>query len=303
MSEAVALSSVEIVINRMQALYGRWNRHTTLEQMRRDFDEAFQPSVSAGKFDPVTAGGVLGAWITPDAARIDKVVLYLHGGGFRLGSIRSHRSLIARIAAACGCRVLAIDYRLAPEHRFPAALEDAQAAFLWLREQGFAASDIAIAGDSAGGGLALGCMLALRDQDLGVPCAAALLSPWTDLTASGASYTSRAARDPVHTRAMILALASNYLGDGVDPRHPLASPLFADLRGLPPLLIQAGDRETVLDDARALADKATAAGLDTRLEVYDEMIHVFQMYASDIIEAGQAITSIGDFLRLHLNIK
>ncbi len=181
-------------------------------------------------------------------------------------------------------------------------MEDAVGAFLWLRERGFAASDIAFVGDSAGGGLALACMLVLRDRKLALPCAAALMSPWTDLTASGESYVTRAGVDPVHTRGMILALAKNYLSEGADPRQPLASPLFGDLHGLPPLLIQAGDRETVLDDARVLAEKATAAGVETRFEVFDDMIHVFQMYP-DIPEADRATGLVGAFVQHHLRLK
>ena len=190
------------------------------------------------------AGGVDGEWMSPANAPKDKAILYFHGGGFRIGSVASHRDLIAQIAVASGCRVLAINYRLAPEHRFPAARDDALAAYDWMLGQGLKPANIAFAGDSAGGNLALAAMLALRERKRPLPAAAVLMSPWTDLAATGASYVSRAEADPIHQRAMILALAKNYLGGEGDPRDPLVSPLYADLAGLPPLLIQVGDRET-----------------------------------------------------------
>ncbi len=258
------------------------------------------------KLEPRYVGGAdapgLGSGIrTPADAPPDKAILYFHGGGFRIGSVSSHRELIAQIAVASGCRVLAINYRLAPEHRFPAALDDALAAYGWMLEQGLQPTNVAFAGDSAGGNLALSAKLSLRDRGLPLPVAGLLMSPWTDLAATGASYVSRAEADPIHQRPMILALARNYLGQG-DPRDPLASPLYADLKGLPPLLIQVGDRETVLDDATMFANKARAAGVDTELQIWDGMIHVFQMF-SEIPEARRAIASIATFLRRHLHIK
>ena len=215
----------------------------------------------------------------------------------------SHRDLIAQIALASGCRVLAINYRLAPEHRFPAALDDALAAYGWLFDRGLKPDNVAFAGDSAGGNLALAAMLALRERGLPLPVSAVLMSPWTDLAATGESYVSRADADPIHQRPMILALAKNYLGEDGDPCNPLASPLYADLTGLPPLVIQVGDRETVLDDSTMFADKARAAGVDVELQVWDGMVHVFQMFASEIAEARQAIDSIARFLNRHLQMR
>jgi acetyl esterase/lipase len=251
----------------------------------------------------VSAGGVDGEWISPDNAPQNRAILYLHGGGFRIGSVSSHRELIAQIAVASGCRVLAINYRLAPEHRFPAALNDALAAYGWMRDLGLQPASIAFAGDSAGGNLALAAMLTVRERRLPLPVACVLMSPWTDLAATGASYVSRAEADPIHQRPMILALARNYLGGQSDPRDPLVSPLYADLRGLPPLLIQVGDRETVLDDSIAFADKTRAAGVDVDLQVWDGMIHVFQMFGAELPEALRAIASIAGFLNRYLNIK
>lgn len=297
----IALDPVEHAIRRIQAVYRGWNRETPVTQMRSDWDAAFAGCAVPVSCRAVSAGGVDGDWIVPADAAPGKAILYLHGGGFRLGSVASHRDLIARIATASACRVLAIDYRLAPEHRFPAALEDAVAAYAWLRGQGLEPRDIALAGDSAGGNLVLTAMLTLRDRGEALPAAGVLMSPWTDLAATGASYRSRAAADPIHQRSMILALAKGYLGEGGDPQHPLASPLYADLAGLPPLLIHAGDRETVRDDATMLAEKAKAAGVETELQVWDGMIHVFQMFP-EIPQAREAIAAIAAFLRRQLHI-
>jgi epsilon-lactone hydrolase len=300
-SDDIVLDPVEHAIRRIQSVYRSWNRETTAAQMRSDWDAAFAGCTVPVLCRQVTAGGVDGEWIVPADARSDKTILYFHGGGFRLGSVASHRDLIARTAEASGCRVLAVNYRLAPEHRFPAALEDALSAYDWMRAQGFTPENIALAGDSAGGNLVLTTMLGLRDRSRPLPAAGVLMSPWTDLAATGESYQSRAASDPIHQRAMILALAKSYLGERGDPRNPLASPLYADLSGLPPLLIHAGDRETVRDDATILAGKAKAAGVDAELQVWDGMIHVFQMFP-EIPQAKEAVAAIAAFLRRHLRI-
>jgi acetyl esterase/lipase len=285
----------------LRAIYRNWTCETSVTQMRSDWDLAFAGCSVPVTCQQVSAGGVDGEWIVPADALRDKAMLYFHGGGFRIGSVASHRDLAARIADASGCRVLTINYRLAPEHRFPAALDDALIAYRYLRDQGLRPADIAFAGDSAGGNLVLSAMLAGRDRGLPLPAAGALMSPWTDLTAAGTSYASRAEADPIHQRAMILALAKNYLGKDGDPRDPLASPLYADLAGLPPLLVQVGDRETVRDDATELAAKAKAAGVDVELQIWDGMIHVFQMFP-EIPQAGEAIASLAKFLRKHLHI-
>ncbi|GKQ52287.1 alpha/beta hydrolase [Bradyrhizobium sp. Ce-3] len=297
----IAVAPVERAIERLRAIYRGWTRETSVAQMRRDWDQAFAGCSVPVTCQPVSADGVDGEWLVPSGAPRDKAILYLHGGGFRIGSIASHRELAARVADASGCRVLTIAYRLAPEHRFPAALDDVLIAFQYLRDQGPRPAQIAFAGDSAGGNLVLAAMLAARDRGLPLPAAGALMSPWTDLAATGASYQSRAAADPIHQRAMILALARNYLGKDGDPRDPLASPLYADLAGLPPLLVQVGDRETVRDDSTELVAKAKAAGVDVELQVWDGMIHVFQMFP-EIPQAREAIAALADFLRNHLHI-
>ncbi|WP_050424885.1 alpha/beta hydrolase [Bradyrhizobium tropiciagri] len=292
---------VDRAIERLRAIYRGWTRDTTVAQMRSDWDEAFAGCPVPVTCQPVSTGGVDGEWLVPSGAARDKAMLYFHGGGFRIGSVASHRDLAGRIADASGCRVLSINYRLAPEHRFPAALDDALAAYQYLCDQGLRPADIALAGDSAGGNLVLAAMLAARDRGLPLPAAGALMSPWTDLAATGASYESRAEADPIHQRAMILALARNYVGKDGDVSDPLASPLYADLTGLPPLLVQVGDRETVRDDSTELVAKAKAVGVDVELQVWDGMIHVFQMFP-EIPQAREAIASIADFLRNHLHI-
>jgi monoterpene epsilon-lactone hydrolase len=299
----IATAPIDLAIERIRRVYRGWNRNTSVAQMRSDWDAAFETSTVPIARERVSVGGVDGEWIVTSGARQDKAILYVHGGGFRLGSVTSHRDLIARIAGASGCRVLAIDYRLAPEHRFPAPLEDALAAYRWMLDQGLTAENIAFAGDSAGGNLVVAAMLSLRERGLPLPAVGVLMSPWTDLAATGASYVTRADADPIHARPMVLALAKNYLGDGGDPRHPMASPLYADLAGLPPLLIQVGDRETVLDDSTMFAAKARAVGVDVELQVWDGMIHVFQMFGAELAEARQAVDSISGFLRQYLHIE
>ena len=301
-SEDVAMAPIDLAIERIRRVYRGWNRGTSVAQMRSDWDTAFEGCTVSVSCERVSAGGVDGEWVAPSGAQQDKAILYFHGGGFRLGSVSSHRDLIARIADASSCRVLAINYRLAPEHRFPAPVEDAIAAFSWMLDQGLKPENIAFAGDSAGGNLVLAAMLGLRERGLPLPVAGVLMSPWTDLAANGASYVSRADADPIHQRPMIVALAKNYLGEGGDPRHPLTSPLYADLTGLPPLLIQVGDRETVLDDSTLFADKARAASVDVELQVWEGMIHVFQMFAAELVEGRRAIGSIAQFLTKHLNV-
>jgi epsilon-lactone hydrolase len=301
--EEVATAPIDLAIARIRAVYRGWNRDTSVAQMRNDWDAAFGGTAAPVTCESVIAGGVDGEWISPADTPLDKAILYFHGGGFRIGSVDSHRDLISQIALASGCRVLAINYRLAPEHRFPAALDDALASYGWMLDRGLKSSNVAFAGDSAGGNLALAAMLALRERSLPLPVSAVLMSPWTDLAATGASYVTRAEADPIHQRSMILALARNYLGGQGDPCDPLVSPLYADLTGLPSLLIQVGDRETVLDDSVMFADLARAAGVDVSLEVWDGMIHVFQMFGAELPEAHRAISSIAKFLNRHLHVK
>ncbi|MFT4256917.1 MAG: alpha/beta hydrolase [Pseudoxanthomonas sp.] len=299
MSADPAIDPIEHCIERVRGVYSRWRRDTPVAQMRADWDELFWSEVVTASCEPVSAGGVPAQWIVADGADESRVLLYFHGGGFQVGSLRSHRDLMARLSAAGNCRVLGVEYRLAPEHRFPSQLHDALAAYRWLLEQGIAATRLALAGDSAGAGLGLSVLLALRDEGIALPAAAVALSAWTDLTASGGSYETCADSDPIHQRRMILAVARNYLGEQGDAADPLASPLHGDLHGLPPLLLQVGDRETVLDDSRDFAAKARAAGVEVRLDVAEGMIHVYQQFADDLPQARAAIAAIGAFLQAH----
>jgi len=243
--------------------------------------------------------GVPAEWVSARGAAADRAVLYLHGGGYVLGSIATHRELAARISQAAGTRCLVVDYRLGPEYPFPAAVEDAVKAYRWLLDAGYAPERLAIAGDSAGGGLTVATLLALRDARLPLPATAVCISPWVDLAGEGESMTTREKVDPMVTRAPLLAMAKNYLG-GADPKTPLASPLYGDLRGLPPLLIQVGDHETLLDDSTRLAERARKAGVEVELEVWPEMIHVWHAFAALVPEGRDAIERIGAHLRKRL---
>jgi acetyl esterase/lipase len=247
------------------------------------------------KTQAVDAGGVRAEWIWRPDSDLDRAILYLHGGGYAIGSIATHRYLMQSVNQASGARVLGIDYRLAPENPFPAAVEDAVAAWRWMLAQGLDPKRCAIGGDSAGGGLTAATMLALRDRGLPLPGAAVLLSPWTDLAGTGASVKTKAAEDPMVTEAGLKMMADAYLGGG-DARNPLASPLYASLSGLPPLLIQVGSAEILLDDATRFAERAKAAGVEVTLEPWEDMVHVFQAFPM-LAESGQAIKKIGDFVR------
>ncbi|MBX6352040.1 MAG: alpha/beta hydrolase [Thermoflavifilum sp.] len=269
-----------------------------LEEQRRNLDAMGQltPVPADAVVERTTIGGVPGEWVSVPESRADRVFLYLHGGAYFLGSCASHRGFAVRLARACEARVALIEYRLAPEHRFPAAVEDAVAAYKAILESGVEPGRVVIGGDSAGGGLTGATLVALRDTGVPLPACAVLLSPWTDLATTGESLNTRAERDPFLDADGIRLAPKVYLGDA-DPRHPLASPLYADLRGLPPLLIQVGDDECLLDDSVRFADKAKAAGVDATLHIFSEMWHVFQTFP--IPEADEAIREIGEFVRRH----
>lgn len=249
--------------------------------------------------EPVVAGGVPAEWVHAPGARADRALLYLHGGGYVAGSPGSHRGLAAALSRAARVRVLSLDYRLAPEHPFPAAVHDAAAGYQWLLGEGFSPRGLAIAGDSAGGGLSAATLVYLRDQGAPLPAAGVLLSPWADLEATGASITARAADDLVLVGAGVGEFGRLYAGEG-DVRHPLISPIHADLRGLPPLLIQVGTREVLFDDAVRLSERVRDAGGRVELEVWEGMLHVFQIFVTLLPEARQAVQKIAGFLRAEL---
>src|SRR5215470_5059742 len=270
----------------------------TIEEQRAQYERAERvfPIPPEVKIERVTAPVAPAEWLRPPSAEAGRVVLYLHGGGYVIGSPRSHRHLAAAIADAAGASALSLDYRRAPEDPFPAAVDDAVACYRWLLEQGIAPGRIVIAGDSAGGGLTVATLVALKDARVPLPAGGVCISPWVDLTLSGASYDTKAAADPIVRRPGIDEMARAYLGK-TDPRTPLASPLFADLRGLPPLLIHVGSEEVLLDDAVQLALRAKAAGVSATLEVWDRMIHVWHWFLPMLEEADTAIQGIGRFCR------
>jgi monoterpene epsilon-lactone hydrolase len=270
----------------------------TLEERRA----AFAPG---GRLHPVPddvlvtavpAGGVPAHWLAAPGADAGRVLLFLHGGGYELGSLRSDGELAARLGRASGMRVLFPEYRLAPEHPFPAAIDDVVAAWRWLRtDQDLSAGSIAVAGGSAGGGLTVALLVATRDAGEALPGAAVLMSPTVDLTSSGASMTERADQDPISTPAMLRRFASDYLA-GADPKTPLASPLFAPLSGLPPLLVQVGTADLLLSDSERLARAAADAGVDVILEIGEGLPHVYQIMLGTP-EAAEATERIGEYLR------
>lgn len=245
---------------------------------------------------PVTVAGCAAEWIVPARAGQQCVMLYFHGGGYVMGSLQSHRSVIAKVARECGVAALHFDYRLAPEHPFPAALNDALAVYAALRAQGHAATSIVFMGDSAGGGLCLATLLALRDLGLPMPAAAVALSPWTDLTCSGASYRQR---DPLAPPGSWQTFAQYYAA-GSSPAAPWISPLHGALHGLPPLLIQVGERESMLDDSVRFAHKAAAAGVDVLLRIGRGMMHCYPLFAPRFPEAVAALHETAVFVRTAL---
>jgi acetyl esterase/lipase len=248
------------------------------------------------KVEKIEANGVPAEWTsTPGAAR-DAAVLYVHGGGYVIGSLDSHRHLVAETGRAANAVALALDYRLAPEHPFPAPVDDALAAYRFLLAQGFKPGRIAIAGDSAGGGLVVAAMAAIRDAGLAQPGCGWCLSPWIDMEAIGESMESIAAADPMVQKPGILDMAGLYL-DGADPRSPLAAPLYADLTGLAPLLIQVGAAETLLDDAIRLAQRAGAADVRVDLQIWPEMVHVWPLFWPELAAGKRAIDAAGAFIR------
>lgn len=252
--------------------------------------------------EPIEVGGVPSEWVRPGGAVApDACVLYLHGGGYVIGSCNTHRALASHLARRTGLPVLVVDYRLGPEHPYPAAVDDALTAYEWLLAEGFEPDRIVVAGDSAGGGLTLATLLALRDRGRPLPALGVPISPWTDLTLSGESMTSMAEHDPMVTRPGLQRMADWYVA-GVDPKDPLVSPLFADPAGLPPLLIHVGEVETLRDDAIRFAERAAAAGVDVTLEVWPEMIHVWHVFGPDVPESEAGVARIAEYIAERLGL-
>ncbi|MGH7778584.1 MAG: alpha/beta hydrolase [Candidatus Binataceae bacterium] len=272
----------------------------SIEKTRAGFEQmtVMLPVEKDVKCEPVSAGGVKAEWVSAPGADANRAILYLHGGGYVIGSIKTHRALAGRISRASKARVLLIDYRLAPEHPFPAAVEDSIIAYRYLLEQGTRPGRLAIAGDSAGGGLTIAALVAIKDAKLPMPAAGVGLSPWVDLEGIGDSMTTKSKADPIVQRDGLVQMAAAYLG-GKDPHSALAAPLYADLSGLPPLLLQVGTAETLLDDSTRLAERARKSGVNVTLEPWENMIHVWQMFAPMLDEGQQAIDKIGAFVLKH----
>jgi monoterpene epsilon-lactone hydrolase len=284
----------------VQSLYAGWGRGTGIAQMRKQWDEFVAPSPLPARTQAVEANGVPCRWVEADGATRERIVVFFHGGGYQIGSPASHHNVMAALSAACGCAVLGVDYRLAPEHRFPAPVDDALAVWRWLQAS-MPATRIALAGDSAGGNIAIALMTLLRDKSLPLPAVAVAMSPWVDLEATGRSFAANAERDPVTQRDVLLLMARTYLGKGGNARDPLASTLHANLARLAPLLVQAGTHEVLLDDARSLVERAQAQGTPATLSEWPGMVHAFQLFVGRLDEADAAVAEAGAFLQRHLN--
>jgi acetyl esterase/lipase len=285
-------------ITRLRQIIASRPRATEIAQMRLDSDargRAFGLPADV-TVEPVSANGVKAEWTSTPDADPSSVILYLHGGGYVICSLDSHRHLAAEAGRAAGTRTLAIDYRLAPEHPFPAAVEDTVAVYRYLLDSGIKPGRIAFAGDSAGGGLVVGSLLAIREAGLPLPACGWCISPWVDMQALGQSFVDRSETDPTVQKATILMMAEMYLG-GADPKHPHAAPIYGDLRGLPPLLIQVGSVETLLDDSLTLARRAGIADVPVDLQIWPEMIHIWHIFFPMLSAGRRAIAAGGRFVR------
>ena len=286
-------------IDAIRTLLGSKPRPVGWSERRQRLDEVGStwPVASDVTCEAVDCDGVPGEWSLVPGSEPLKVLLYFHGGGYCSGSIASHRRLVTEAGRAARMRTLAIDYRRAPEHPYPAAHDDALAAWRFLRSQGIAANNIAVGGDSAGGNLTLALIERLRAAGEDLPACAWLLSPWTDLTMSGATLQTRDAVDPLIHTAYLTELADAYAPPPIDRRDPLISPLFADLAGFPPMLVQVGSAETLLADATRLAEAAGIADVEVRLEIWPHMIHAWPVWNAALTDGRRALASAGQFIR------
>lgn len=294
--DASAQTPVARVRARIAAVTSAWAGGMTLAEIRDSFEEFLGDDAAAPQVrrTAVVLAGLPAVAFDPPGAEAGRTLLYCHGGGFQIGSVRSHSGLMARLAAACGARVLGFDYRLAPEHRFPAAGDDAFLAYRALVEAGEV--PLALMGDSAGGALALAVAQRARDAGLPLPKALVLLSPWLDLAMAGESYGALAEKDIFSRPAQLKAMARTYLGRDRDPADPAASPVRGDLAGLPPILVHAGGHDITLDDSHLLARNVTAQGGRVEVEVFEGMCHHFQVFP-ELPEAASSLARIGAFVR------
>jgi len=294
----------------LNKLYREWvaalqtNPEMPLDELRRMFEGWQRITGEPGRVDyiEIDAGGVPAMWAAPKGCAEDRVLLCAHGGGYVVGSMYTHRKIYAHVAKAIGCRALIVHYGRAPENIHPGPVNDMARSYKWLLDQGIRPGHAALVGDSAGGGLAVTTILCAREQGLPLPAATMPLSPWLDMDASGETFETNAARDLLVTRDIIQMMAATFLGEGGNLQHPLANPLHADLGGFPPIYIQTGADETLLDDSRRLADRARRSGVDATLEIVPEMQHVFQFLAGTAPEADAAIRRLADWVRPKLGL-
>ena len=244
---------------------------------------------------PLNVAGIPAQWISSENADQEKVMLYFHGGAYTFGSPKTHGDLAIRLSRQCGVKVLIVDYRLAPEHPYPAAVDDATQAYVWLLDQGYNPNNIVIAGDSAGGGLTMATLINLRDKGYELPAAGVCLSPWADLSCSSESMTTLDKKDPFLSAQWLQEMAKLYIG-AEDAQNPLISPVFGDLKNLPPIFIQVGSDEVLLDDSTRLEKNISAAGGEVILTVYPNMWHVWQIFSAIMPEARDALMEIGGFV-------
>lgn len=276
----------------------------TVEEQRAGFDASVArvPSAEGVAIEPASGPSFEGRWFRPEGARKGAVLLYLHGGGFIVGSTLSHRPILTNLAKAAAVDILALDYRMAPEHQYPAALDDAMAAYRWLLGQGYAADRIVVAGDSAGAQLALSLMLRAKAEGLPLPACAVMLSAWLDLRVSGDSVKRNEVADPLMNREMVYAMGQSYMGAILldDPRASPALAPLEDLAGLPPIYLQTSTADILEDDTHLFAGRAMAAGVDVTVDVWPDMIHVWHAFAHIIPEAREAFAKIAAWLDARL---
>jgi epsilon-lactone hydrolase len=289
-------------IEAIRALLSAKPRPVGWGERRQRLDEvgSVWPAAADVKLEPVDLGGMPGEWSSVAGSDASRVLMFFHGGGYCSGSIRSHRRLVTEAGRSAGIRTLAVGYRLAPEHPFPAAMEDALTAWHFLRQQGIAARHIAIGGDSAGGGLAVVLNNRLRDADQELPGCVWLVSPWTDLTMSGSTLITKDNVDPIIHKGYLGELADAYVPPGMGRKDPRVSPLYADLKGLPPMLVQVGSAETLLEDATRFAAAAGTADVSVTLEIWPHMIHAWPMWNAGLKPGRAALAHAGAFMRARL---
>jgi monoterpene epsilon-lactone hydrolase len=297
-------------VEELNKLYLEWvaalqaNPEMPLEELRHIFEQWERITGEPGGVDYIEtdAGGVPAMWAVPKACAEDRVLLCAHGGGYVVGSMYTHRKIYAHMAKGIGCRALIVHYGRAPENVHPGPVTDTTRSYKWLLDQGIRPGHIALIGDSAGGGLAITTILCAREQDRPVPAAAMPLSPWLDMDANGVTFDTNAARDLLVTRDIIKTMADTFLGENGNRQDPLANPLYGDLKGFPPIYIQTGADETLLDDSRKLADRARQSGVDVTLDIVPEMQHVFQFLAGTAPEADAAIRRLAAWVRPKLGL-